>query len=109
MSDRLLVSLAEAVEIAKGNEPAARIRWNGHDYVPATTITALQERVKELEGALKPFAVLARLFDEDMISGNMPARGSIYEWSRLIDGQEVNYTLTVEHLKSARTALGEKQ
>ena len=53
MSDRLLVSLAEAVEIAKGNEPAARIQWNGHDYVPASTITALQERVKVLEGALR--------------------------------------------------------
>jgi hypothetical protein len=43
---------SEAVAIARGEQPAARMYINGHFYVPQADIAALTARVAELEGVL---------------------------------------------------------
>lgn len=41
MASKLIEAAQEAVAIAKGEQPAARIHVNGHAYVPEATINAL--------------------------------------------------------------------
>jgi hypothetical protein len=44
---------SEAVAIARGEQPAARMYINGHFYVPQADIAALTARVAQLEAALR--------------------------------------------------------
>lgn len=57
----------------------------------------------ELAAALEPFAELAAVFDKP--GGTTPTTGEIYTWSRMVDGQPKDYTLTVEMLQAARAAI----
>jgi len=72
--------------------------YGGSDSILDCDAAAEIERLRE---ALRPFAELAELFDDENRSSNMPATGVVYAWGRL----HRDYVLTVEHLREARAAL----
>ncbi len=49
--ERISEGAREALEIARGNQPAARIHMQGHAYVPESELAALRQRNEELERA----------------------------------------------------------
>lgn len=67
---------------------------------------ALIAAAPDLLEALAPFAELAKLFDDGIRGGTMPRSGVIASWPRLgVDGEIIEYHITVEHLQSARAAI----
>lgn len=62
--DKVLKSLEEAVSIAKGEIPAARITINGHTYAPAAEIERLTAENERLRRELRNCADLLVLGDE---------------------------------------------
>ena len=65
---KLIDAVNEALEVTKGNEPAAAIWIQGHEYVPAARITALEEENKRLREALEPFASAESLCNREGVS-----------------------------------------
>jgi len=61
------------------------------------------EAIRNQAKALRPFAELAELFDEENRGSNMPGKDSdsIMQWPRM----HKDYELTVGHLRAARSAL----
>lgn len=47
--ERIIAGTKQAVAIAKGDEPAAVLRWHGRDYVPAAALRAAEARIAQLE------------------------------------------------------------
>lgn len=46
--NKITAALEEAVEIAKGEKPAARITVNGHQYVPEAEVEHLRAEIGKL-------------------------------------------------------------
>ena len=63
---RLIEGAEEALAIAKGEQPAAAIWHNGHQYVPATEIASLRRELEEVHrNALREaIAAIAGKIDE---------------------------------------------
>ena len=106
------IDLAEQLKHADGkdcrccayayNECACGCDWTPSEvYELRAALAAEQARAERLAGALRPFADLAELFDDDRRGGNMPSTGLIMSWPRI--GKE--YDMTVEHLRAAVAAL----
>jgi hypothetical protein len=73
-----------------------------HEASPtlAQSVIDLTEENGRLREALEPFARLAAVFDAP--GGTTPTAGEIYTWSRMVNGEPTDFTLTVEMLKAAR-------
>lgn len=50
--NKIIEGAKEALAVARGEQPAARITVQGHAYVPESELAALRERVQELEGSI---------------------------------------------------------
>lgn len=93
----------------------ARTRIQSLSPVADALVYELGEAIREVEettpdigalqAALKPFAFVARVFDADIVSGTQPRSGIWQSWPRTINGEQVDFDLTVEDLRGARQAL----
>jgi hypothetical protein len=79
-------------------EPAERADYVARQMANARLISAAPDLLE----ALKPLARLADVFDRP--GGTTPTSGEIYTWSRMVDGEPTDFTLTVEMLQAARAA-----
>lgn len=59
MDGKIIQGLTEAVAIAKGEEPAAVLRWHGHDYVPMSALETAERQLAETLAALSGAAYVA--------------------------------------------------
>jgi hypothetical protein len=66
--ERLLEGAAEALAIAKGEQPAARIHIRGHSYVPERDHSDLIRRARIVSGMLRMGEPLAFGRDADIIN-----------------------------------------
>lgn len=124
--ERLIEGAKEALAVAKGEKPAARIHVNGHAYVPEASASAeiarlkgeaeearqqavaglmalshrdaLQARVSALEAALRPFAKYLDAASFDLDNNGDPLPNEL--------GMGWVY-LTVGDFRAARSALQE--
>lgn len=81
----LIKAAEEALEIAKGNKPAARLHQSGHTYVPKAELEAAQARIAELEAdcsRLNEGIEAIRQFGSDTLSGPTDSSHDTRDWQR---------------------------
>jgi hypothetical protein len=66
------------------------------------------DEIEQLRSALRPFAKMAIIFNEEHRSSNIPETGSWYSYGLMLDGKTVVLSLTVEDFQIARAALDGK-
>ncbi len=63
------------------------------------------DEIEQLRSALRPFAKMAIIFNEEHRSRNTPKTGAWYSYGLMLDGKTVVLNLTVEDFQIARAAL----
>ena len=83
--ERAIEGMKEVLAIAKGEQPAASIYMNGHNYVPLSDLDALVAERDRLREALT--AILDKLDSEEHLDkiNNKHSQGWIAWWQDLYD------------------------
>lgn len=112
MSDagkKLLEGAAEALAVAKGDQPAARIRHSGHAYVPESELATLRsEYLAASKDAMDAHGEINRLRARvEELEREREERPKVGEWMRLIKREKARANRLQSLLDEARKALEE--
>jgi len=100
---KLIDGAKEALAIAKGEQPAAAIWHNGHQYVPATEIASLRRELEELREDKR---IVDEMLDAAIIDYNEARAKALEEAAQIADSRDTARDFALDDLSdlSASTA-----
>lgn len=97
--NKIVEGAKEALAVARGEEPAARITIHGHAYVPLAAFDDLRRKAQEMRHAI------------DMLEGALMGYGDLVDLPEHFDGSppalKIKPTVTVEQMRRVCEALSE--